>query len=436
MRGYIEQIDFETHTINGWYSDISSSAGTEIQVIAYLGGIEVGSSITSGTRSDLIMRVSKNPNLLFSIQLDSNITAVDILTQKFCIMAAAGRVEQTVPITVSLMYKLMTSVDKKALVGVAEPAYIPGKTIPHSANGAKSGLLSPVLLPIGLESADKSARIGQMGNLFLTGGTNEIEKIYSESAPSVVERHADNWKSLFDNRSMECSKRNIRYIQTVLPDKLTTLRHLAPFKIDGPTPILSATENQLESADYYVSSTKELDNWSLAEPPFITSDSHMSATGSQKVFVNLVRSFSAQLVEDAGSIKIDTPNYEIGDLSRRFFHLPIYSESLVPSPDDIMRYSYGLNQSMNRPADKGHIGTRYSWTNTSAPDKSTVLVFGSSSFGHGRLGRELNWWGKHFFANFHFVWSPEFNWEIVDEIGPDVIIGQTVERFMRILPKS
>ncbi|MFJ2542611.1 hypothetical protein [Microbacterium sp. NPDC087589] len=59
-----------------------------------------------------------------------------------------------------------------------------------------------------------------------------------------------------------------------------------------------------------------------------------------------------------------------------------------------------------------------------------MLTFGNSFFETGDFAGYLSWWGKHLFREFHFHWGPDFDWDLVDELKPDVVIGQTVERFL------
>lgn len=436
MRGYIERIDFEKDTINGWIHNPLDDDGESISITASLDDAEIGQTKPFGTRNDLFEKVSECPNILFELKLSRSITAHEILAHRFVVRATSQGTQKSVPMTMPLMERVIQRTDKKFQLGSEQPNRQPASTIPHSVNSALRGHLSPVLLPVGMESNDKSAKVGLLGNLFLTGGTNEIAKNYSVPDSDLIRKSSNEWKSLLDSRNDQCKQLGIRYIQTIVPDKLTTLRHLAPIKIDGPTPLLSATEDSVSGTPYYFSSIQELDHWELTEPPFITSDSHISATGAQRIFASLLRKFSPELTGLVESVVIDSPRYDIGDLSRRFYNLPIYSKSLEPSSADILKYSSGVQQVINLPARQGHIGTEYSWVNPAAPVKTKVLVFGSSTFGHGILPRELSWWGKLFFSEFHFIWGQEFDWTRISELAPDLVIGQTVERFIHVVPKS
>ncbi|MDE8670739.1 hypothetical protein PY310_19380, partial [Pseudarthrobacter sp. H3Y2-7] len=40
------------------------------------------------------------------------------------------------------------------------------------------------------------------------------------------------------------------------------------------------------------------------------------------------------------------------------------------------------------------------------------------------------------FREFNMVWSPSVDWSIVDELQPDILIGQSIERFLASVPNS
>jgi hypothetical protein len=48
----------------------------------------------------------------------------------------------------------------------------------------------------------------------------------------------------------------------------------------------------------------------------------------------------------------------------------------------------------------------------------------------------LSWWCKQIFSEFHFVWEPRFRQDILEKVKPNFVIGQTVERFLHVVPES
>ncbi|MCV5277541.1 hypothetical protein OFC49_43085, partial [Escherichia coli] len=66
-----------------------------------------------------------------------------------------------------------------------------------------------------------------------------------------------------------------------------------------------------------------------------------------------------------------------------------------------------------------------------APSRKRLLVLGNSVTGtvEGRQN-QLGGWLARWFAEYHFHWQPAVDWEEVAALRPDILLCQTVERFM------
>ncbi|WP_449373266.1 alginate O-acetyltransferase AlgX-related protein [Arthrobacter psychrolactophilus] len=438
MRGYVEQAHFDESVITGWAFDPETAQTDSLIATCKFDGNIIGQAQFSGTRADLRNRVSKSDNLLFKIHLSQPVNSIDIISQRIVVEIKSATTYQILPLTAALTLQL---------VRMGTPEYdwpkpplgfdsVPGTVLPHSANGAQQGNLTPVMIPIGLESHDKSAKIGRDGHLFLTGGTNGVESLYSDNPPELTREKTEEWLELFNRRRNESARRGIQFLQCIIPEKLTVLNEMAPFPVLGPTPLLQGLETALRPSDFYVSGVQAFTNWARPDGQFLKADSHLSPTGAQVMFANLASKLNTSMIDSITSIKMDNPRFEMGDLSRRFYRLPIYGGYKEPDTSQIARHTEKLIQTENSESATKHIGSRFSWRNDSAQDPRKVIVFGNSFFGPGKRPIELSWWGKTFFREFHFVWSPEIDWDIVDRVRPDVIIGQTIERFLPAVPKT
>lgn len=98
-------------------------------------------------------------------------------------------------------------------------------------------------------------------------------------------------------------------------------------------------------------------------------------------------------------------------------------------------YSPELVESFD-PEQGRHIGIMRKWKNKNAPFKYKVIAFGNSFFERGTESTGLSWWFSRLFSEFHFHWNPECDWQLIDSEKPDVVICQTIERFLPRLPKS
>lgn len=437
MRGYVEQAHFDQSIISGWAFDADAALTDSLIATCKFDGILIGQSKLLGTRDDLRDRVSKSENLVFKIQLSQPISSIDLISQRVVVEIKSATTDQILPLTAALTLQL---------VRMGTPAYdwpkpplgfdtVSETVLPHSANGAQQGNLAPVMIPVGLESHDKSARIGRNGHLFLTGGTNGVESLYGDNAPDLTREKTEEWLKLFNRRQDESASRGITFRQCIIPEKLTVLNELAPFPVLGPTPLLQGLETALDTTDFYVSGVQAFTNWVGPDDAFLKADSHLSPTGAQVMFANLASKLNPSMIDLINSLKMDSRRFEMGDLSQRFYRLPIYSEYIEPGTSQIAQHTKGLIQTENRISPTKHVGSRFSWRNDDAIDPRKVIVFGNSFFGPGNRSRELSWWGKLFFREFHFVWNPEIDWNIVDHVRPDVIIGQTIERYLLVVPK-
>lgn len=438
MRGFVEQVAFDQDIISGWAFDPETTLSESLIVTCKFDGIVIGQSQLIGTRDDLRNRVSKSENLLFKIQLSQPINPIDLISQRVVVGVQSATANQILPLTTALTLQL---------IRMDTPAYVwpnpstasandSGTVLPHSADRARQGDLAPVMLPVGLESVDKSARVGHNGHLFLTGGTNGVESLYKDNSPEFTREKTEAWLGLFNTRREESSSRGIKFLQCIIPEKLTVLSKMAPFPVPSPTPLLQQIESALESSDFYISGVRTLDKWDKPDDAFLKTDSHFSPSGAQVMFGKLASKIDPSMAEIVNSLEMDSRRFEMGDLSRRFYGLPIYGEYIEPGTSQIAKHTKSLVQTENFVSPTKHVGSRCSWRNDGAIDPRKIIVFGNSFFGPGKRSKELSWWAKMFFREFHFVWNPEIDWNIVDRVRPDVIIGQTIERYLPVVPKN
>ena len=302
-----------------------------------------------------------------------------------------------------------------------------------------AGRMTEMLVPVGLPSEDGSAMIGENGQLFLLGGTNSLLAQYSigfDYGPAGLEGIADAWVAIFEERRRLALAAGFQYLQTVIPEKLTALRGSAPTPIKGPTLLFQEVEKRVNGCDYYTSGLEPFDHWTKRDSPYLATDTHFSAAGAQAMFIQILEAIAPSLIPVVQNIRMDTLGYEIGDLTNRFSGLPLYSKKYEPSISQMAPFSSGIEMTRRYFPPSGFIGRSFAWTNSTAPCDLSVLVFGNSFFGGGDVPGQLAWWGKRFFKNFRLEWNPSFEWSIANEVSPDFIIGQTIERFLPKLPSA
>ncbi|CAN7341355.1 hypothetical protein LJR044_001936 [Microbacterium foliorum] len=433
MQGYAERFDFERQIIRGWVFDPEAADNRDVRVVATFDGEIVGETRPSATRGDLQKITTQDA--WFSLECSRRFTALDVVSGRFLVKALSDGREAAL----SLGAEGLATLRKTA---VEELNGVSSTTLwsPEDRNAVKhqveAGNLSPMLMPAGLPSMDGSAVIGLRGHLFLTGGTNSLLSLYDEPVDDALLSRVDQWMDVLAQRGEGCEARGARFVQTIIPEKLTVLREDAPLDIDGPSPVLLEIESRLRDADFYVSGLAPFEEWNEVDDPFLMTDTHFSAVGAQRMFSALAAQIDPQLVPLVDGVRMYQFRHAVGDLTGRF-RLPFYSRIVEPSADELAAYAGGLTMvEKHFPADGGMRGRRFRWTNSTAPSPLKVLVFGNSFFGTGDFAGYLSWWGKHLFREFHFHWGPDIDWDLMDELKPDLVVGQTVERFLNRVAAS
>jgi hypothetical protein len=312
--------------------------------------------------------------------------------------------------------------------------------------------LSPILLPVGTTSEDGSAVIGKDGFLFLYRGSNDVVTLY-RSRPADPKNlvKAQQWLRVFQSREHLARELGAVFMQMVVPEKSTVLRTYAPADITPITPVYALLDGEFMRQwlkGTYISLSAGLEAC-LANGnfPFLRTDSHLSDFGVRVIVRNILTAIQNRMPGQGGVLSqqlalIDSLKSEAvkqilaGDLSARFFVPTIYEEAkrldvspyiAVAPPAPVV---YDISPS------HGHNGSRVVWKNDKAPIDLKVIAFANSFFERGADPRGVSWWLKHLFKEYHFIWSPHFDEEYVANNRPDVIICQTIERFLGVVPKS
>jgi hypothetical protein len=288
---------------------------------------------------------------------------------------------------------------------------------------------------IGTTSSDGSTILGRNGYLFLTEGSNAVLSRYQESSVRHESR-ATAWINLFGRRAAAVDREGIQYIQTVVPEKTSVLPQHFPYVLGTPTGCLRAVEQQMVEgigpSGRYVSAYAALCSEDSKLPTYAKTDSHPSAYGAYLMSMQMLRSLG---LSSAIEVSEWVMRPYSGDLSNRFFGVPIYEEMAIPK-------AIGLDEDANRPELLRHhkpkelrnTGTNRVWKRENAPFPLKVVAFGNSCFGLGSGASQLSWWFSRLFSEFHFVWTGEFDLTYVQAERPDIVICQTVERFLFVNP--
>lgn len=278
---------------------------------------------------------------------------------------------------------------------------------------------------VGSESKNNEAVLGRNGFFFLSGGTNKVSDLYVNSFFDKKIK----WEELILKRSEQLIDREVKFIQIIIPEKSSVLSIYCPFYSTKPSQLLAEIylHNSGNENLYIPFLDDEFDEY------YLRSDSHLSNKGAELMISRLLSKY-------IGSNLNWTVNHGHfllkGDLGSKFLVdydelVDVYTELHLDGVllEPVLIFSY------ENPAG-GHIGMTRIWKCDSAPIKLKVVAFSNSFFERGAISTQLSWWFSRLFSEFHFIWSPELKIDYVDNVKPDIVICQTIERFLRVVPES
>jgi hypothetical protein len=317
--------------------------------------------------------------------------------------------------------------------------------------------VSSLLVPVGTLSPDESVCVGRDGYLFLYKGGNDLRLQHDYDPNGELVRNATKrWVDLIAERLETTKIAGTLLYQIIIPEKSTVLPHLAPPGLGPITPLFNVLNEALRcsiegagDADIYHNLIDPLRGLiKFGHTPFPRTDSHMTTIGTATVLSHVLRFLRSSHLLSAGRIdsvmeKIDgataRSRMEVfnGDISGRLFSRPVFEMLQACDLSDIHRWGTDLTtRIVAAPDNAAHVGTNIIWSNKSAPIDLKVVAFANSFFERGAAPRGLSWWFKHLFREFHFVWSPDMQRDYITGANFDLVVCQTIERFVYRVPRS
>lgn len=318
--------------------------------------------------------------------------------------------------------------DEKSIADLASPLVALIDQTPYSEIAPQD-----LTVQLGMLNIDKSVIVGKEGHLFLYGGTNELKKQY-DCKPSQTT--VDRWTNLISNRAARSKELGAKYLQVFIPEKQSVSPELFPDSITTPTPLLQIIQNHERSSKHILDAHNVLRTLFTINGlhPFRKTDSHLSFHGALSLANALHQEISGK------DIAMDQPRmfheYASGDLGKKFGFGNVLEK--LNSPDE-SSWDFAKNKpNIIRRVDpqQGHTGTMRAWKQEKPLLDKTVLVFGNSMFERGINPSGLSWWMSHIFREFIFFWSASMDDKLIALHRPDIVICQTVERFMPSVPSE
>jgi hypothetical protein len=289
-----------------------------------------------------------------------------------------------------------------------------------------------MMLEVGAASIDRNVIIGRQGCLFLYRGTNALHDQYVNPANPKLLR---SWIDRIAARAHLCADRGIAFLQMIIPEKQSILHDLYPMPITSPTPMLRGIGDAFKTQSYYLDCYALLRNLYEHDGliPFRKIDSHLSLFGAA--------AFAREISERHG-LRLDLAPASLretvltGDLGSKMLDGEVAETCLMPVFDDWPLGQKRPELVESRDPPEGHFGVYRQWTCGDALIDKHVVIFGNSVFERGGAPLGLSWWLARIFRKTTFVWSPTVDWDRVDRMKPDLMICQTVERFLTVAPET
>ena len=429
VTGFVERVSRNRTSVTGWVS--VSDDGALPNIRCFRRGVAVGNAAFGDARLDASASTGHNA-VAFEIVLDHELPHGALLTGEYLVKDVYSG--SALQLTVRLFKE--SEAELAALARI--PKSLSSERIPATKPRSLADL-STVWFPVGLTSPDGSATVGKGGFAFLTGGSNAVSERYREPTKRVqrraLERSVDAWASLFHERRRTIEQLGARYVQIIVPEKTTTLHHL--IDLEGPiTPLLRDLEEQIGTESWYLSGRRVFESLDDPELAWLHYDGHPAPYGTQALMKALVARLELPESAVIAAEPTDVAFFE-GDLSRRLFHVNLWDPHIAPAndetldggplPDLIESYTPGVGK---------HVGSKRVWRRESASYNMKVMIFGDSTFGTGAHSAQLSWWASRAFREAHFIWSNTLDHDDVAAIQPDLVICQTIERFLGRRPEA
>jgi hypothetical protein len=425
--GVVEDLAADRKHLNGWIS--YPSDGSEVRLTCVVDGDECGIAEFGAERLDVLSKLNLR-NRRFTISVPRSLPPGLLIGSRVALVVDVCGEQRfgCMKLSTSLRKQEKTLLDEQPGLSVSSPVLPVKRRAPKDPSD-----LSPVLFPIGLTSAEGDAILGREGYLFLIGGSNDLLPLYSppetDEQREEIAQVARCWATIFERRKTLSDRLGINYVQCIVPEKLTILRDL----LDGPprrTPLLTELEKQLKGLKFFSDVSKPFLQATDRKQFWPRNDTHLSPFGACSVMRLL---FDALGLEHSvlSKERFERADLYKGDLSRRVFGIGLLEPQMGPIEGNLLIPGDApeLIEAIDPPG-RGHIGTRRVWRRKSAPFDLRVVAFANSFFDTGDNPSRLSWWAARLFREFHFIWGPNFDPTYLETIRPDVVIGQTIERFL------
>lgn len=294
------------------------------------------------------------------------------------------------------------------------------------------------------DSRNNDVLIGRNGWLYLKNGSNELIKYYTQK--NKFNGHLINaWHNLLKDRYARFERKSTRYIHIFIPNKLTIYPEYVSYPLNFfyCHPINAFWEGAKlkkhnEYLKYVINPIPYLYKNKTNHLLYRKTDTHWTFWGCYCAYKLICNKIEIPFVDELPNRKYTEIELAMDLGSKlnpavtekiKFYQLQKNASRIYAN--DLVRYKE--NNGLENDATL-HVGSHVIYRNHKVSNSLVVVLFGDSFSGyrtHLLTGMLIET-----FFEVHFIWSTSIDINYINNVKPDIVITEIVERFMPIVPNN
>lgn len=273
------------------------------------------------------------------------------------------------------------------------------------------------------------------GWVFLLGGSNSVRN-YWVDGKTIDDVILEKWLQIYKKRISFFNENEIKFISFFAPEKLSIYPDKCSLKIKENKIPSYQLMNFLEGYDDINSVILDvipyLRSQSKSYLTYHKTDSHWSFIGAFCAY-QLIQSRLGEPVFTAALSQPKLFNWNIMDLGGKF-DPPLKEQTYYYKSSGNFTRTYAndlvkFKEDNNRENDVGlHVGSYVTYKNNNPLSDKVVMIFGDS-FSEYR-DHLLTGLFAETYREVHFIWNTSLDFELVQNVNPDIVISEMAERFI------
>ncbi len=283
--------------------------------------------------------------------------------------------------------------------------------------------------------------VGNNNWLYLNNGTNNVSKYYTDN-DYFSNSDCIKWVEALEIRQKKLKKFGIDYIHFFVPDKLSIYSEFLPanlnFNITGPVNKLFLYSSNLINNNFVINLNYYYNQVKNKYKLFWKTDTHWTFYGAfiafQLILSKLNIEISNPLLHRILNSKVKSVDL-ILDLGIKLKEKPTEKFEIHNFKQNAVRAYANKLVIYNESNQKiiFHRGCNVIFKNKSKDAiQKKVIIFGDS-YSEYREHLLTGLFAETFYE-VHFVWSTSLDYSYIERVKPDILITESAERFMKMIP--